>query len=294
MKSKRLFMLSKNTIKSLTPPLLWNRLRLLNPKATPSEDELKKIEIHRIYNLPPITPTTTWLISKDFKIPDPPSFVSTYGSYFNKQYFKFKCTKPSPYIIDGGANIGVSVHYWKKLYPNSRIIAFEPDPSLFSILEQNCKTLGNIALKNEALWIENTKLDFSPNGADGGHLSDLSATRNSIITAKCIPLKDYLCEPVDLLKLDIEGAEGAVIADCADSLHQIHFIFVEYHSFVNNAQHLGQLLNTLEQAGFRLHITINKSAEQPFINLPVSNQKDMRLNIYAINQNFPVAAPQCP
>jgi FkbM family methyltransferase len=42
----------------------------------------------------------------------------------------------SPYIIDAGANIGLSIIYFKKKYPNSKIVAFEPDKLIFNILKK--------------------------------------------------------------------------------------------------------------------------------------------------------------
>ena len=42
-------------------------------------------------------------------------------------------------IIDCGANIGISLIYLKMVLPQSKIIAFEPDPFLFDYLTRNIK-----------------------------------------------------------------------------------------------------------------------------------------------------------
>ena len=47
----------------------------------------------------------------------------------NEEYY-FETSNPSPYILDLGSNIGISITYFKSLHPNARIIAFEPNPTL--------------------------------------------------------------------------------------------------------------------------------------------------------------------
>ena len=41
-----------------------------------------------------------------------------------------------PLILDVGANLGSSVAFYRRLFPNARVIAFEPDPETFRRLSQ--------------------------------------------------------------------------------------------------------------------------------------------------------------
>jgi hypothetical protein len=50
---------------------------------------------------------------------------------------------------------------------------------------------------------------------------------------------------IDMLKLDIEGAEVDVIVDCLDRLHNIHNVLVEYHSFRWHKQRIDELLHAV-------------------------------------------------
>ena len=50
-----------------------------------------------------------------------------------------------------------------------------------------------------------------------------------------------------MLKMDIEGAETDVIADCHDALANVHNVFIEYHSYVDHPQGLASIINTLEK-----------------------------------------------
>ena len=61
----------------------------------------------------------------------------------------------SPTILDAGANMGVTTKYYKKKYPNAHIIAIEPNPKTFKILEKNTRHLDNVQLLNKALIATN-------------------------------------------------------------------------------------------------------------------------------------------
>jgi len=55
-------------------------------------------------------------------------------------------------IVDAGANIGIATVYYATRYPNTKIIAIEPEPDNFDMLTRNCAGLPNVALKRAALW----------------------------------------------------------------------------------------------------------------------------------------------
>lgn len=136
-------------------------------------------------------------------------------------------------------------------------------------------------LINKALWSSETVIKFSSEGSDGGRLSpdELESGSYQVPTVR---LRDYLNKQVDLLKLDIEGAEIEVIKDCSDLLFNVKNLFVEYHSFANEPQSLNVLVNILTQANFRLNIhTPFVFCSQPFYQHNDYNGIDMVLNIFA-------------
>ena len=70
-------------------------------------------------------------------------------------------------------------------------------------------------------------------------------------------LSSYIQRPVDLLKIDIEGAEHRVIADLAEagSLALVRRMIIEYHHHVEPTEdRLGEMLSRLEAAGFGYQI----------------------------------------
>jgi hypothetical protein len=63
-------------------------------------------------------------------------------------------------------------------------------------------------------------------------------------------LRDLLDSPVDFLKIDIEGAEYAVLKDCRDRLQNVRNLFVEYHAAPDEPQRLNEMLSWFSEAGF--------------------------------------------
>ncbi|MCH8170652.1 MAG: FkbM family methyltransferase [Bacteroidetes bacterium] len=90
-------------------------------------------------------------------------------------------------------------------------------------------------------------------------------------------------EIIDFLKMDIEGAETAVLKDCSESLKIVKNLFVEFHSFVNQRQDLDELLSVLTKSGFRYFIKPAADRKIPFVNRINKNNPamDLQLNIYA-------------
>ena len=70
------------------------------------------------------------------------------------------------------------------------------------------------------------------------------------IGVPAVRLRDWLREPIDLLKLDIEGAELAVLQDCRDRLHQVRNLTVEVHEFEPARRQTGAMFQLLADAGF--------------------------------------------
>jgi FkbM family methyltransferase len=216
-----------------------------------------------------------------------------WNEYFVREKYKLFTDSETPLIIDAGAHIGVGVLYWKSLFPRARIVAFEPDPANFAALKANCADLPGLELHNAAVWCCAGDAAFTQGESVGGFLSALTAGGDSApqMPVRTVRLRDFLDEPVDLLKLDIEGAEIEVLMDCADRLRNVELLFVEYHSFLNRPQRLSAMLSYLEQAGFRLHAHSELPAPQPFVHRPVVNHKDFRLNLFAFRSD--ASSGQC-
>lgn len=281
----------RSLAKEICPPFVWNAGRKLlgrtaapQPLARKPQISEEEAELQRLWSLPRRVPTIAHLLGREFKATCPKSFASVYDACFRKEHYRFAPSIEKPLILDCGANVGITVQYWKRIAPGARVIAFEPDEENFEALTFNCKELRDVTCRKEAVWTAAGPIRFAAVGGDAGHLSELAkrtdAPEEKVVQA--VRLRDFLLEPVELLKMDIEGAEVDVIADCADRLNNVRFLFVEFHSFINRPQRLWTLLQVIEQAGFRIHGHTEMAAPQPFLSRPAFSDIDFRLNLYCV------------
>ena len=227
------------------------------------------------------------LFGPRFSYVDAGTFYFGYKDVVEDAPYKFVATTDEPYILDCGANIGLSVYYFKKLYPKSKVVAFEPDPNIFKTLSKNIETnnFTNVELVNKAIWIDNNSMEFEVEGGFSGRINQYNSNSN-IIKVGCQRLNDLLTRYVDFLKIDIEGAEFEVIKDCSKNLSLVKNLFIEYHSHISENQKLGELLLILSEAGFRYHIKEAYTVKHPFVQKDDMLGMDLQLNIFAINSNL--------
>lgn len=262
-------------------PKHWAKLLLL-PEYR--EYVQKEKELEKLKNAPRYTPISTSILGKPLSLVDGKSFYYSYREICEDEIYKFISDQPNPLIIDCGSNIGLSILYLKQLYPQSKIIGFEADPTVYKTLKANLQSFGyeDIEIYNKALWKEETTLEFAVEGADGGRVAqNEDESFNGRVKVPTVCLSNYLSQPVDFLKLDIEGAETEVIKECADCLHQVKNLFVEYHSFWEQPQTINEILSILKNANFRVSISSQLASRQPFVKQPLQLGMDLQLNIFA-------------
>ncbi|MEQ8791626.1 MAG: FkbM family methyltransferase [Pirellulaceae bacterium] len=185
------------------------------------------------------------------RVTDGPNFYMQYKDEFVQGVYHFDATRRNPRILDGGANIGMSALCWKRTYPAAEIVSFEPDPAVFTLLQENLAANGltGVELVNAGLGPRAGRFAFNPDQSAGGQI-ELVESAEGVRVEK---LSDYLHERVDLLKLNIEGLELDVLREAADAgrLRNIDEIVLEYHGWPGQPQRLGELLVLLEREGFR-------------------------------------------
>ena len=182
------------------------------------------------------------------------SLRSLLHEIFLDQDYYFLTDKESPLIIDCGSNIGASILYFKKLYPNARIIGFEPFPQAFQALRSNIEMNGlqNVTVFNLALSDKNGEQTLFYESASPLRMSFQRAQGGSISVGTTM-LSKYIDQPVDLLKMDIEGAELHVIEELNETkrLPLIDQMIVEYHHHINKETDcLSRMLHILEDNKF--------------------------------------------
>ncbi len=221
-------------------------------------------------------------------IPDALSFIWQVKEIMVEESYAFACSHETPLIYDCGANVGLDCAYFKQKYPQAHIKAFEADPQIAQLLEENIRQnqLQNIEIHAKAVWIHDEGILLAQEGADGG---SIFGDKNQI-KVPSVRLKSLLAaetKPIDMLKMDIEGAESAVLADCREELHKVQNLFVEYHAYHQAPQKLEDLLKVLAEAGFRYYIEQVLSRKSPLLNHYYKNERlmDLQLNIFAYRKS---------
>lgn len=143
-------------------------------------------------------------------------------------------------IIDIGSHIGLSILYFKYLFPYANITGYEPNPLLFKILENNIhrNSIKNVKLYNYA--ISNTKgvNDFYISSEDDWYSTGSSYKKQwkgkqnrKLIHVNTININEILKKSIniDILKIDIEGAEHDIIDKIIKYTDTIKNLIIEIH-----------------------------------------------------------------
>ena len=166
----------------------------------------------------------------------------------------------NPMILDCGANIGFSVLNYKRQFPKANVVAFEPDPQFAPILRRNLERnrAGDVKVVEAAVWIRNGEAGWLCEGIDGSKI--VGPGQEPPTTAvRTVDLAEYLAVPVDLLKLDIEGAEYQVVEHLGGRLEMVKNALIECHLNQSTILPFGNMLRVLVEAGFK--VTVNSFGE---------------------------------
>jgi FkbM family methyltransferase len=156
-------------------------------------------------------------------------------------------------IVDVGANVGFSVTYLARRFPTATVTAFEPHPAHLLQLARNVKAnhLGDRV----------TVIPAAAGAASGrGFLSDAGECSRLVLEAAQdgieVPIADFFAaigdEPIDLLKMDCEGGEHALVMDDRFAALRIAAIVLEWHAGPYPAADETRLQRRLLDLGFEI------------------------------------------
>lgn len=141
------------------------------------------------------------------------SDLDVYSEIFVQDIYKFKLNFEPEFIVDCGGNIGLASVYFKNRYLKSQIVSIEPENSNFNLMDRNLSFyFPSVRCLKGAVWNKATSLGLS-NGPDGkkwGYVVS-ETLKCTIQTTKSYTINEimrqYNKEYIDILKIDIEGAE---------------------------------------------------------------------------------------
>jgi len=137
-------------------------------------------------------------------------------------------------IVDAGANIGMASIFYAKKYPKAKIIAIEPESSNFALLLRNVARYPNITAIRAAIWNRDGQINVGERDPDkqaSGNWAFVTREGDGV-QVRAITMQTLMAEmnlgSIDLLKIDIEGAEKEVFEQC-NWLDRVRALAVELH-----------------------------------------------------------------
>lgn len=135
-------------------------------------------------------------------------------------------------IVDAGSHIGASLRFFEQLYPDARIVGLEPDPDTWVTCLYNVRRRPSISVRRAALTGAEGPLTLSRSSAGSWATSAYESDGGDSFVADGVTLDNVIADcggHIDLLKLDIEGAEWDVLRGCTQ-LERVDCIVGELHA----------------------------------------------------------------
>ena len=186
---------------------------------------------------------------------------------FGENCYYVELDKEEPTIVDLGAHIGMSVLYFKMLFPKAKIIAYEPILANFVLLEKNIREnqLEGVELIRAVVAPKSGSLVIHEPSGEGAWKSGAgiiprgwkNIQDGTEIRVEAIGIREILQNKVDFLKMDIEGMEYEVIRNMGPNIGNVGSMLVEVHP--RKDHRIEEIEKTLTQSGFELEINQDKS-----------------------------------
>jgi FkbM family methyltransferase len=201
-------------------------------------------------------------IAGDVWIREEGSDIDTFREVVSERVYE-EVTRRIPdcrYVIDLGANIGLATRFFAARYPGCRILAVEPHEGNFAVLERNVAGLveqGRCRTLQAAVWDHRSRLAVAaPSGGEdrysGMFVREASGDDTRCVDAVTMPelIERSGFPAVDILKVDIEGAEAGLFRGDAGWLERVRAIAIEFHG--DSRQRSG-FDGVMERRGFAVH-----------------------------------------
>jgi len=191
-------------------------------------------------------------------------------------------------LFDIGAHFGESVTYLRELFPESQILSFEPDPDSFGTLSSQripdvryynlafCDRDGEMAFYKNRISHTNSLLKVNPRSRDSiaftkardEQRTDIFREVNEAIQVPTARL-DSFCranevEHIDLLKIDVQGAERLVLEGASEILEKTKVVVLEisFYDYYEQNSSFSDIERFLHPPGFRL-FSISEISNNP-------------------------------
>ena len=157
-----------------------------------------------------------------------------YHTFVEKEYKLPFTLKKITSIIDAGANVGLTSVLFAQKYPDAQIIAVEPEAENFKQLSKNIAKYKKIKAIKRGVWSNDSYLQISNPYNQNWSFITKEVDKNSNYDIEAISIKTLIktnnIKVIDLLKVDIEGAEKELFSkNLEDWLPYTRYIVIEIH-----------------------------------------------------------------
>ena len=169
----------------------------------------------------------------------PSSDVHAYKQVFLNMEYDFYVERPPKIIVDAGANAGLVSIYFANKYMRAKIISIEPERGNFEVLKKNTAPYSNIIPVQAALWDANQMIDVIDLGlGKWGFVTESESSKRPLTGSICHSVRgmtinrimeNFNLAKIDILKVDIEGAEKEVFCDSSAWIDKVDCLIVELH-----------------------------------------------------------------
>jgi FkbM family methyltransferase len=160
------------------------------------------------------------------------SDVEVYRDTFLKQEYDYPTIFSPRTIVDVGANCGMTSVFYANRYPAATVVAVEPEASNYAALVRNTRSYPNITPVHGALWSADGQVEVFPPwprwkqwGKWGFRIRKGKGCRAFTLTTL---MREAGMETVDILKIDVEGAEREIFSSC-DWMDKVRLLAIELH-----------------------------------------------------------------
>jgi FkbM family methyltransferase len=168
------------------------------------------------------------------------SDVPIAAQIFVNEEYAFSAKRPMRTILDAGANTGFSSLYFARRFPEAEILALEPEAGNAALLTRNTASCPRIRTIQAALWDRDETLEIVDWFGECGYRTkavgeDMQRPVCGVARGVCVPslMEEAGWERIDLLKMDIEGAEKTVLAGPPEWLERVGVLAVETHDWLD-------------------------------------------------------------
>jgi FkbM family methyltransferase len=161
-------------------------------------------------------------------------------------------TQEPKVIVDLGANIGLTSLTLAARFPTASLVCVEPHPENAELLRHNLQALGDRATLIEAAVAEKEGSIRLALDTEHYNASLVRSTAHTVevnaLTMESLMMQVGLSE-IDLLKMDIEGAEYLILKNRPAWLQRVQVLLAEFHG-----AHQAEMIQWLRESGFQLEI----------------------------------------